>query len=226
MRPVGRPRDQPARDALGPRRDQRHDPHRHANLRRVGRRLPCPGLARRVESPHGGADRRDRAASGDRRAADSARGHGRRAATRSTPHCISSASAGLPWEEFSGGFETLVAGSAPVYWGLCLLTGIAVFVLRAIDPTIERPFPMPLFPLPALVFCGNVCVHAAGQRDVRTVADAAGRRAARRWRSGVVCRAIEAATNDCLVGRSRARRRSPVSTKKSAMTHVIADLTF
>jgi basic amino acid/polyamine antiporter, APA family len=63
--------------------------------------------------------------------------------------------AGLPWEQYHGGFETLVAGSAPVFWGLCLLTGIAVFVLRAIDPTTERPFTMPLYPLPALVFCGT-----------------------------------------------------------------------
>jgi len=65
---------------------------------------------------------------------------------------------GLPWEEYSGGFETLVAGSTPVYWTLTLLTGIAVFVLRARDRSIERPFRMPLFPLPALVFCAT-CVY-------------------------------------------------------------------
>ncbi len=61
----------------------------------------------------------------------------------------------LPWGDFLGGFEMLVAGSAPVFWGLCLLTGVAVFVLRAKDRTTERPFRIPLFPLPPLVFCGT-----------------------------------------------------------------------
>ncbi len=62
---------------------------------------------------------------------------------------------GLPWQKFFGGFETLVAGSAPVYWGLCLLTGIAVLVLRATDRATPRPFRIPLFPLPALGFCAT-----------------------------------------------------------------------
>jgi basic amino acid/polyamine antiporter, APA family len=63
--------------------------------------------------------------------------------------------AGLPWDRFPGGFEMLIAGSAPVFWGLCLLTGLTVFVLRTKNPSAERPFAMPLFPLPALVFCGT-----------------------------------------------------------------------
>jgi amino acid transporter len=61
----------------------------------------------------------------------------------------------LPWEKFPGGFEMLVAGSAPVFWGLCLLTGIAVFVLRIKDRGKDRSFTMPLFPLPALAFCAT-----------------------------------------------------------------------
>jgi amino acid transporter len=65
---------------------------------------------------------------------------------------------GLPWEEYHGGFETLVAGSAPVYWLLTLLTGVAVFVLRARDKQIERPFRVPLFPLPAIAFC-TTCAY-------------------------------------------------------------------
>jgi amino acid transporter len=60
---------------------------------------------------------------------------------------------GLPWEKYSGGFTTLVTGSAPLYWSLCLATGIAVFVLRARDRSLERPYTMPLFPLPAVIFC-------------------------------------------------------------------------
>jgi amino acid transporter len=61
----------------------------------------------------------------------------------------------LPWEEYSGGFEMLVASSAPIYWSLCLLTGIAVFRLRANEHSIERPFQIPLYPLPPLIFCGT-----------------------------------------------------------------------
>jgi len=65
---------------------------------------------------------------------------------------------GLPWERHSSGFETLIAGSAPAYWGLCLLTGVAVFILRIVDRTIERPFSIPFFPWPAVVFCG-LCLY-------------------------------------------------------------------
>jgi amino acid transporter len=60
---------------------------------------------------------------------------------------------GLPWKQYSGGFDTLVAGSTPVYWALSLLTGAAVFLLRRKDRSIERPFSAPLYPLPPLMFC-------------------------------------------------------------------------
>ncbi|HEX3598491.1 MAG TPA: amino acid permease [Lacipirellulaceae bacterium] len=63
--------------------------------------------------------------------------------------------AALPWKKYSGGFETLVAGSAPVYWGLCLLTGFAVFILRTRDRVPIRPFSIPLFPVPAILFCAT-----------------------------------------------------------------------
>jgi basic amino acid/polyamine antiporter, APA family len=62
---------------------------------------------------------------------------------------------GIPWQRYFGGFETLVAGSAPVYWALSLLTGIAVIRLRVTDRATERPFSVPLYPLPALVFCAT-----------------------------------------------------------------------
>jgi amino acid transporter len=62
---------------------------------------------------------------------------------------------GLPWEEYSGGFETLVAGSTPVYWTLSLLTGIALFFLRGSDRSTDRAYTMPLFPLPAVAYCAT-----------------------------------------------------------------------
>src|SRR5690606_34566656 len=61
----------------------------------------------------------------------------------------------LPWDAYFGGFETLLAGSAPVFWAFFLLTGLAVFVLRWTDRPIERPFSIPLYPIPAIVFCAT-----------------------------------------------------------------------
>jgi amino acid transporter len=63
--------------------------------------------------------------------------------------------AGLPWDEYFGGFETLVAGTAPIFWAFFLLTGVALFVLRLRDPATPRPFPTPLYPLTPLVFCAT-----------------------------------------------------------------------
>jgi amino acid transporter len=59
----------------------------------------------------------------------------------------------VPWEEYFGGFEALVAGSAPVFWGFFLLTGVAQILLRIRDRERARPFRAPLHPLPAVVFC-------------------------------------------------------------------------
>jgi basic amino acid/polyamine antiporter, APA family len=61
----------------------------------------------------------------------------------------------LPWDRYAGGFEMLVAGSAPVFWAFFFLGGVAVFVLRAKNPAKERPFTIPFYPLPPLVFCGT-----------------------------------------------------------------------
>jgi APA family basic amino acid/polyamine antiporter len=61
----------------------------------------------------------------------------------------------LPWEKYGGGFETLVAGSAPVFWGFFFLGGVSVFVLRFKDREASRPFSVPLYPLTPLVFCAS-----------------------------------------------------------------------
>jgi amino acid transporter len=58
----------------------------------------------------------------------------------------------IPWEEYFGGFETLMAATAPVFWMFFLATGAAMMVLRWRDPLRERPFSVPFYPLPPLVF--------------------------------------------------------------------------
>ncbi|MBX3651802.1 MAG: amino acid permease [Burkholderiales bacterium] len=57
----------------------------------------------------------------------------------------------------NSGFKGLVEYSLPVFWGFFLLTGVALFVLRAKEPDAPRPFRVPLYPvLPALfvLMCG------------------------------------------------------------------------
>jgi amino acid transporter len=58
----------------------------------------------------------------------------------------------LPWHEFPGGFELLVAASAPVFWFFFLLTALALFVLRNKEPDQVRPFLVPFYPWTPLLF--------------------------------------------------------------------------
>lgn len=63
----------------------------------------------------------------------------------------------LPWNQYEGGFDTLVAGTAPVFWLFFLLTGVSLIVLRRQDQGRQRPFSTPLYPLVPLIFisgCG------------------------------------------------------------------------
>jgi amino acid transporter len=62
------------------------------------------------------------------------------------------------WEKFNGGFETLVVGSAPLFWLLTLLTTLSVFILRRRDPALARPFKVPFYPLPLILFAGT-CLY-------------------------------------------------------------------
>lgn len=64
----------------------------------------------------------------------------------------------VPWDRFNGGFETLVVGSAPLFWLLTLLTTLSVFVLRHRDRTLVRSFKVPLYPLPPILFAGT-CLY-------------------------------------------------------------------
>jgi amino acid transporter len=58
----------------------------------------------------------------------------------------------LPWNEYRGGFNTLVAGTTPVFWLFFLLTGVSLLVLRRKDRDRERPFTTPLYPVVPLIF--------------------------------------------------------------------------
>jgi amino acid transporter len=65
----------------------------------------------------------------------------------------------LPWARFGGGFDTLVAGTAPVFWLFFLATGLSLLVRRRREappgPGEPRPFRVPGFPLTPLVFCAS-----------------------------------------------------------------------
>ena len=58
---------------------------------------------------------------------------------------------------FGPDVQSLVDYTAPVFWIFVLLTGVGVFVLRAKDRDIERPYRVPLYPIPVVLFilmCG------------------------------------------------------------------------
>ncbi len=60
----------------------------------------------------------------------------------------------IPWDDkFSGGFDALVAVTAPLFWSFFLLTGVALFVLRIKDRETPRPFRVPGFPVLPIAFC-------------------------------------------------------------------------
>jgi basic amino acid/polyamine antiporter, APA family len=76
--------------------------------------------------------------------------------------------AGIPAEETwtaDRAFDALVAHTAPVFWAFFLMTGIALFVLRARDPNRPRPFPVPVFPVFPAIFC-LMCVYMLYQSTI------------------------------------------------------------
>ncbi|GIZ52827.1 APC family permease [Noviherbaspirillum aridicola] len=54
-----------------------------------------------------------------------------------------------------GGFKAMVEFTAPVFWLFFLLTGISLFVLRRREPSLSRPFRVPLYPVLPLLFCAT-----------------------------------------------------------------------
>jgi amino acid transporter len=51
------------------------------------------------------------------------------------------------------GFESMVKFTTPGFWIFLCLVGISVFVLRQRDPTVERPYRVPGYPVTPLLFC-------------------------------------------------------------------------
>lgn len=56
---------------------------------------------------------------------------------------------------FYDGFVTLVDYTAPVYWLFLTMSGIAVVVLRNLQPAVARPFKVPLYPALPLIFAAS-----------------------------------------------------------------------
>jgi len=63
----------------------------------------------------------------------------------------------IPWQTYFGGFETLVAGTAPVFWAFFLLSTIGLFLLRRIPADWKQPFRVPWYPLPPIIFVAVCC---------------------------------------------------------------------
>lgn len=53
------------------------------------------------------------------------------------------------------GFEAMVEFTAPVFWVFLSLVGIALFVMRVKDPSAQRPFKVPLYPITPIIFCAS-----------------------------------------------------------------------
>ncbi len=60
----------------------------------------------------------------------------------------------VKWSDYDGGFGTLLAASAPIFWLFFLSTSVAYFRLKETDRDTARPFNTPLYPLCPLLFFG------------------------------------------------------------------------
>lgn len=49
----------------------------------------------------------------------------------------------------------MVEYTAPVFWTFMFLVGVSLFVLRWRDPKRAIPFPVPLYPVTPVLFCGT-----------------------------------------------------------------------
>jgi basic amino acid/polyamine antiporter, APA family len=70
-------------------------------------------------------------------------------------------------------FDEMLYLTAAVFWGFFLLTGIALFMLRHLDPDVTRPFRVPAYPWLPLLFCawcGYMMVEAIHYRPRESLA--------------------------------------------------------
>lgn len=51
------------------------------------------------------------------------------------------------------GLQAVIDYTAPIFWFFFLLTGISVFILRRKEPDVDRPFRIPFYPIPPIIFC-------------------------------------------------------------------------
>ncbi len=51
------------------------------------------------------------------------------------------------------GFSAMVEFTAPVFWFFLFLVGVSLFVMRVKDPSADRPFKVPFYPLTPILFC-------------------------------------------------------------------------
>ncbi|MFO0914582.1 MAG: amino acid permease [Pirellulales bacterium] len=58
----------------------------------------------------------------------------------------------LQWDRFQGGFDLLLASAAPAFWLFFTMTVVAVVVLRRRHPDQPRPFRVPAYPAPVILF--------------------------------------------------------------------------
>ena len=63
----------------------------------------------------------------------------------------------INWNQYGGGFETLIAATAPLFWIFFLLTGLSLIILRFKLPDLERPFRVPFYPITPIIFCATSC---------------------------------------------------------------------
>lgn len=69
------------------------------------------------------------------------------------------------------GFATLVDYTAPIYWLFLALSGAALIVLRIREPTRDRPFRVPLYPIAPLAFIGASALMLWSAVDFVTAQD-------------------------------------------------------
>lgn len=59
----------------------------------------------------------------------------------------------IAFGSYADGFDRLVVFTGPIFWLFLLMTGLALFLLRWVDPLAPRPYRVLLYPLTPILFC-------------------------------------------------------------------------